>query len=182
VVEQIQDAQSAAASAYEVATVRWPAEALRREDRLAAEEPSLLLVEAGAPVPETDAFLEDWASVTAPAVEVDARLAALARRAAARRDAIGRISTPTLDVDNVLRVGDRSLILAPIEVRLLREFLKSPGSVISREVLTRAVWPDGEPKSNSLDVRLVQLRKRLAPLRLSIMTFPKHGYMLELPN
>ena len=42
-----------------------------------------------------------------------------------------------------------------------------------------AVWPDGAPKSNSLQVRLAHLRKRLAPLGFSFLTFANHGYMLE---
>jgi DNA-binding winged helix-turn-helix (wHTH) protein len=42
------------------------------------------------------------------------------------------------------------------------------------------VWPDGAPKSNSLQVRLAHLRKRLAPLGFSFLTFSNRGYMLEL--
>ena len=44
---------------------------------------------------------------------------------------------------------------------------------------TTTVWPDGAPKSNSLNVRLAHLRKRLAPLGFSFLTFANHGYMLE---
>jgi len=87
-----------------------------------------------------------------------------------------------LDKDNVFRIGDRSLVLAPIEVRLLRAFLEHPGTVQSRDTLSAAVWPDVVPKSNSLSVRLTHLRKRLAPLGISILTFPNHGYMLEMPD
>ena len=182
-VQQTPDAQTSGWTGLEVATIQWPAQAARREDRLAHGEPNLLLVEPGAVVPDVDLFLEDWTYTTALPTELDTRRSALTRRARARRDAASRLTTPTLDpVHNVLRLGDRSLILAPIEVRLLRAFLGSPGSVLSRDTLIGAVWPDGAPKSNTLTVQLARLRKRVAPLRLSILTFPNHGYLLELPG
>jgi hypothetical protein len=138
--------------------VQWPAQASRREDRLARGEPSLLLIQTGAPVPDTDAFLEDWAHTTASPQELEARCAAIAQRAAERRDAESRMTTPALDMDNVLRLGDRSLILAPIEVRLLRAFLESPGfGDFTRRPHTRRVarWrtqeqqPQRPPRSTS---------------------------------
>jgi DNA-binding response OmpR family regulator len=166
----------------QVATIRWPDQGSLRDRRIARGEPCLLLIEPDIAVPETDAFLEDWTLTTASPIELKARREALLRRVAALPDDTSRNTNPTFDLDDVLRVGDRSLILAPIEVRLLRVFLASPGSVLSRDTLTSAVWPDGAPRSNSFGVRLAHLRKRLTPLGLSILTFPNHGYMLELPE
>jgi hypothetical protein len=165
-----------------VATIQWPGEKWLRDDRLARGEASLLLVEPGAAVPETDAILEDWASTTATPSELDARREAVMQRVVALRGELARNAIPSLDLDNVFRFGDRSLIVAPIEVRLLKALLEHAGTVLSRDALTSAVWPDGAPKSNSLSVRLTHLRRRLAPLGLSILTFPNHGYMLELPD
>ena len=89
---------------------------------------------------------------------------------------------PTIDLDDVLRVGDHSVVLAPIEVRLLRAFLAHPGCVLAKDALARGMWPDGAPTSNSFHVRLASLRKRLTPFHISILTFPKRGYMLVLPD
>jgi DNA-binding response OmpR family regulator len=165
-----------------VATIRWPDQKSLRDQRIARGEPCLLLIEPDIAVPETDAFLEDWTLTTASPIELKARREAILRRVSALPDDTSRDTNPKLDLDDVLRVGDRSLSLAPIEVRLLRVFLNSPGSLLSRDTLTSAVWPNGEPSSNSFNVRLAHLRKRLTPLGLSILTFPNRGYMLELPE
>ena len=166
-------------AALEVATIQWPVQRTLRETRLARRQLSLLLIEPAAPVPEIDAVLEDWTLTTASVNELEARRQTVQRRAAALREDSARTTSPSFDLDGVLRVGDRSVILAPVEVRLLRAFLARQGSVLSREELTTSVWPDGAPKSNSLNVRLAHLRKRLAPLGFSFLTFANHGYMLE---
>jgi DNA-binding response OmpR family regulator len=177
---RIVDEFSADDGVLEVATIQWPAQRTLRATRLARRQPSLLLIEPGAPVPFIDAVLEDWTLATASFNELEARREAVRRRAAALREHSPRSASPSLDLDGVLRIGDRSVILAPIEVRLLRAFLARPGSVLSREELAATVWPDGAPKSNSLNVRLTHLRRRLAPLGFSFLTFSNRGYMLEL--
>jgi hypothetical protein len=181
VVHQTHPDQASSTTPDAVATIEWPVQAAWRDDRAARGEPSILLIAVGSPVPETDPFLEDWALITASAAELEARQAALWLRVQERREMHDRQTTPVL-VDNVLRLGDRSLVLAPIEVRLLRALLNSQGTILTRDALVRATWPDGEPKSNTLSVRLTHLRKRLKPLRISILTFRKHGFMLELPT
>ena len=114
-------------AALEVATIQWPVQRTLRETRLARRQPSLLLIEPGAPVPEIDAVLEDWTLTTASFNELEARRQTVQRRAAALREDSARTTSPSLDLDGVLRVGDRSVILAPVEVRLLRAFLRAAG-------------------------------------------------------
>jgi len=55
------------------------------------------------------------------------------------------------------------------------------GAVVSRESLGRAGWPDGAPGRNALDVHVLRLRRRLAPVHLAIRTVRSRGYLLE-PN
>jgi DNA-binding response OmpR family regulator len=45
--------------------------------------------------------------------------------------------------------------------------------------LARAGWPDGAPGRNALDVHVLRLRRRVAPLGLAIRTVRSRGYLLE---
>ena len=57
-----------------------------------------------------------------------------------------------------------------------------PPAVVSRDALARAGWPEGAPGRNALDVHVLRLRRRLAPLGLAIRTVRSRGYLLEHAN
>ena len=158
----------------EVVLVRWPVEAMRRERTAAEGRPRLLLVEDGAEPPSGHDTLEDWMRVPASEIDVQARMATLTARARA-------VAAPMLDVDGVLRFGSLWVSLPPVEGRLTRAMLERYGAVVSRESLSRAGWPDGAPGRNALDVHVLRLRRRLAPVHLAIRTVRSRGYLLE-PN
>jgi DNA-binding response OmpR family regulator len=158
----------------EVVLVRWPREAEIRE-RLAAEgRLRLLLVEDGAPVPSVEAHLEDWIRVPATDADVRARLEVLDHRC--KKVEIG---SPTLDDDGVLRHAGGWTSLPPVEARLTRLLVERYGSVVGRDALARAGWPDGAPGRNALDVHVLRLRRRLAGVGLVIRTVRSRGYLLE---
>jgi len=156
----------------EVVLVRWPDETLRRERMAAEGQPRLLLVEDGAEPPIGHDTLEDWTRVSTSELDVQARMATLAARARA-------VAAPGLDLDGVLRVGALWVSLPPVEARLTRALLDRFEAVVSRESLSRAGWPDGAPGRNALDVHVLRLRRRLAPVRLAIRTVRSRGYLLE---
>ncbi len=158
----------------DVVLVRWPAEESRRE-RLRDERCArLLLVEDGAAPPVPVDCLEDWIRVPADDADLRARVEALAVRARAHLSV-----APSLDGDGVLRVGDGWVSLPPVEARLTEALLDRFGAVVSREALARAGWPDGAPGRNALDVHVLRLRRRIAPLALAIRTVRSRGYLLE---
>lgn len=156
----------------EVVLVRWPAEQLRRGELRKAGRPRLLLLEDGAapPVPEDD--LEDWIRVPASEEDLRARVEGLSRRSHVP-------SIPELDEDGVLRLGDSWVSLPPVEARLMAALLSRYGAVVSRDALARAGWPAGAPGRNALDVHVLRLRRRLAPLAVAIRTVRSRGYLLE---
>lgn len=156
-----------------MALVRWPAEQDRRQELAAAGHPRLLLVEPGAPPPVCADELEDWVRLPAPDTDVRARAEALARRAAARG-----LRTPVVDADGVLRYRGRSVPLPPVEARLTRALVDRYGAVVSRAQLARAGWPGADPGRNALDVHVMRLRRRLAPVGLVIRTVRGRGYLL----
>ena len=156
--------------------MRWPAEAPRRQRLVAEEQPRLLLVEGDATPPEAVDCLEDWMRVPVDEAELAVRLGALAVRAAAHLAP----HQPDLDDDGVLRRGRNWVALPPVEARLISAMLDRLGAVVSREALARAGWPEGAPGRNALDVHVLRLRRRLAPVGLVIRTVRSRGYLLEL--
>lgn len=158
----------------DVVLIRWPADNGRRERLSAAGEARLLLIEDGFPPPPAPDCLEDWIRVPAHEEDVQARLQALALRRQAHSPA-----TPDIDDDGVLRFGERWVPLAPLEARLTAALLGRFGAVVSREALIRALWPGKTPGRNALDVHVLRLRRRLAPLGLAIKTVRSRGYLLE---
>jgi DNA-binding response OmpR family regulator len=160
----------------DVALVRWPAEAHRRQQLIDASRPRLLLVEDGAAPPEAVDCLEDWLWATADEAELAARRRALTVRARAHLVPDG----PVIDDDGVLRRSGAWVSLPPVEARLTAALLERIGTVVSREALSRAGWPDGAPGRNALDVHVLRLRRRLGGVGLAIRTVRSRGYLLEV--
>jgi two-component system, OmpR family, response regulator len=156
-----------------VSLVRWPTESDRREALRQAGEPRLLLVEQGAPPVPSD-HREDWIRLPADDVDLRVRVEALRRRLGG--EALG---VPGIDEDGVLRVGDRWVALPPVEARLASVLVERFGAVVSRDSLTKIGWPAGSSSRNALDVHVLRLRRRLAPLQLAIRTVRSRGYLLE---
>ena len=150
-------------------------EQVRRDELRREGRPRLLLLEDGVPPPTAGPDdVEDWIRVPAGEGDLRARVEGLRRRAEARID-----PAPALDDDGVLRLGDRWVSLPPVEARLTAALLDRYGAVVSRDALARAGWPAGAPGRNALDVHVLRLRRRLAPLALAIRTVRARGYLLE---
>ena len=158
----------------DVVLLRWPMEKERREALSEVNAARLLLVEDGVAPPEPDDCVEDWIRVPAPDADVKFRLRALAVRAQQHTTAL-----PMLDRDGVLRFASEWVSLPPVEARLTSALIERFGAVVSRESLSRAGWPEGSPGRNALDVHVLRLRRRLAPVSLVIRTVRSRGYLLE---
>ena len=57
--------------------------------------------------------------------------------------------------------------------------LERMGAVVSRDQLAKSGWPRGAPGRNALDVHMLRLRRRIAPVGLAIKTVRSRGYLLE---
>lgn len=158
----------------DVVLVRWPHEQERRETLTDERRLRLLLVEGGEEPPVPTDLLEDWIRVPADEGDVQVRVEGLRRRAAVLYDAV-----PELDPDGLLRLDGRWVSLPPVESRLTGALLERFGAVVSREQLAKAGWPRGAPGRNALDVHMLRLRRRIAPVGLSIKTVRSRGYLLE---
>ncbi len=158
----------------DVVLVRWPAEQARLDEARTVGTPRLLLVEDGVAPPTTGDELEDWIRVPSDERDLRARVDTLTARALRRGRAM-----PALDVDGVLRLDRDWVPLPPVEARITAALLRRYGAVVGRDILARAGWPSGAPGRNALDVHVLRLRRRLAPLGLAIRTVRSRGYLLE---
>jgi hypothetical protein len=154
--------------------VRWPSEAEQRNRLTERHIPRLLLVDDGISPPECSDCLEDWIRLPAPESDVRARIAGLENRSRAHLRAV-----PEIDAHGVLRFGSGWVSLPPVEARLADALVVRFGAVVGRDTLRRSVWPGSAPGRNVLDVHVLRLRRRLAPLGLAIRTVRSRGYMLE---
>ena len=130
-------------------------------------------MEDGTAPPVAASDLEDWIRLPAHDGDLQARVEGLRARAARG------LAAPELDLDGVLRLDGRWVSLPPVEGRLTAALLDRFGAVVSRDSLARAGWPDGAPGRNALDVHMLRLRRRVAPLALAIRTVRSRGYLLE---
>jgi len=97
--------------------------------------------------------------------ELLARARAVIRRRAGRGSPELRYGALTLDpVRREVTFRDRAVALSAREFSLLEALMQEPGAVLSREKLEDAVYGWGEEVgSNSVEVHLHHLRRKLAP-------------------
>jgi two-component system OmpR family response regulator len=157
----------------DVVLVRWPEEEVRLVGLRSEGTPRLLLVGPQEPPPESVDCLEDWIRLPADDRDVRARVASLALRAEQERVA------PELDDDGLLRFRGEWVSLSPVERALARAMVERFGAVVGRDTLARRAWPNGAPTRNALDVHVLRLRRRIAPLGLEVRTVRSRGYLLQ---
>jgi hypothetical protein len=157
----------------DVEVLRWPADGDRLAEVRARGVPRLLVVEQGEPPAPPDC-LEDWVPAVAGETERELRLRAL--RGRARRHG----GPPALDADGLLHHRDAWVALSPVERALAAALLERFGAVVHRHALAGRAWPGGLPTRNALDVHMLRLRRRIAPVGLEIRTVRSRGYLMQV--
>jgi two-component system copper resistance phosphate regulon response regulator CusR len=117
--------------------------------------------------------------------ELRVRVRALIRRSAVHRTRLIRIND--LEIDTEARRVSRSGREVPLTLReytLLEALARNEGRVLSREYIQERVWNDEESYSNTIAVRIRQLRQKVDEghtVRL-IHTVYGQGYVLRAPE
>lgn len=117
--------------------------------------------------------------------ELLARIRSLLRRDAIHRTRIVQVSD--LVIDSGLRKvhrGGREIQLTPREYLLLEALVVREGTIVTRDYIQKNVWMDDEAYSNTVDVCIGQLRKKVDssfPVKL-IHTAYGLGYSLRAPE
>jgi DNA-binding response OmpR family regulator len=115
--------------------------------------------------------------------ELSARLRALLRRAAAPRWARSRIFDIGLEQHSfVVQVGANRVLLSPREHALLSLLVRRAGDACSRrEMLHEVFGYDFHPGTNTIEVHIAHLRRKLEAARAQIETVRGIGYRLRAP-
>jgi two-component system response regulator TctD len=114
--------------------------------------------------------------------ELEARIRALARRAAAdglapAPEFCGLRADPA---SGAVYLHGVALDLPPRESALLRALLAQPGSAVAKERLTELVFPGEEQvQAEAIEVVAYRLRKRLADTGAQLVTLRGLGYLLK---
>ncbi len=158
----------------EIAVVRWPGEAPRRDELRRHGRARLLVVADGhLPPPEPDA-LEDWVRPGTDPVEVYVRKERLRRRQAARAPAV-------LDGDGLLRRGRAWVALSRRELEVATLLLDRVGTMVGRAELLARVRPGvAIDEHRVLDTLVRRLNVRIAPLGLHVHTVRAAGFLLDM--
>ena len=154
-----------------VTLLRWPRDAVQRDELAAQGVPCLLLIEEGV-VPPHVRELEDWMRVPADERDLLLRLQRLELLAAEQAS-----PPPVLD-EGVLRASGVTMILSPIESTLLSRLLADFERVVTRAELERSVWAGSTRSPRALDSLVARCRKRLHGSGLTIAAVRGHGFTL----
>jgi hypothetical protein len=163
--------------APDVTLVVWPQDDALRRRLAAARRPRLLLIPSDQPPPLAADELEDWLRFPLDPEELANRAGALAERA---REVAPRPVALRLDADGVLHSPDGWVAVPPREASVLGRLLEKAGQLVPRAELWNVAGPEG-PRSDTraLDSVVKRLRRRIAPLGVTVHTVPGQGYLLD---
>lgn len=157
-----------------VELVRWPAEREKRNELHRHARLRLLVVEAGADAPICSDIREDW--VRAPITRND-----LVARMSALRAKTAEYSTPRVDPCGIVYHRSRSVAVSPTETELLQLLAEHFGELVPRQKLKKQLSERaGEASRNALDLHIMRIRRRIAPIGLVMHTVRGRGYVLNV--
>lgn len=132
---------------------------------------------------------DDYVAKPFSARELEARVEAVLRRAAAprgaspERGAAARFGALEVDLDrHEVRVAGKPVALRPKEFSILRFLIKADGRVLSRAALLKGVWgytPELGMDPRQVDQYVARIRRRLGPERERIVTVSAAGYRFK---
>jgi len=161
------------AARRDIKFLRWPYEEGERTRFIRDRIPILWIVESTFDPPECVDHLEDWVRPPLSHQDVDARVTCLTQRARSEQ-------IPVISADNVLYTGEFRLPLADSEAVIMGALVENFQKVVPRKKLAECGWGKASQEHrNALDLRILRLRRRIAPLKLGIVTVWGRGYMLE---
>jgi DNA-binding response OmpR family regulator len=138
------------------------------ESRFDPQLPVIVLTGRGAEsdrVRGLNAGADDYVTKPFSVEELRARIGAVLRRHAGRRDGPCRVGELVVDpLRRKVLVGAREVALAKKEFALLRVLASDPTRVFSKEELLREVWGFSSPtRTRTLDSHASRLRRKLDP-------------------
>ncbi len=147
--------------------------------------PTIMITARGAVsdrVEGLDKGADDYIVKPFEVIELIARINALHRRSIAKGSSELRVGALTLNLaDHSVRLDGALLDLTGKEYDLLAALAAKTGQLIKRNTLVGALYQlDDEPDSNSLDVLLARVRKKLIGSGVEIATIRGKGFVLRV--
>jgi DNA-binding response OmpR family regulator len=181
----------AEASEYDVLVLDWMLPQLSGLDMLKVlrdkgNEVPVIMVTARSEVVDRvqglDRGADDYLSKPFEMIELVSRLNALYRRSIARGSKSLSLGNLSIELDTLkVRIGERPLELTGKEYDLLVALAGKANQLQTRSVLLGLLYPfDSEPDSNSLDVLLNRLRRKLIGADVEIETIRGKGLILRV--
>lgn len=131
-------------------------------------QPAVIMLTGRSDVPDRllglDLGADDYIIKPFEPLEVVARVKAVLRRVHPATAATDALHFPGLTIDLAGRIVSRRggpISLAPKEYDLLVALARQPGHVLTRQMLCRIVWEDGQGDDHTLDVHMNRLRQKL---------------------
>ena len=114
--------------------------------------------------------------------ELLARIKTILRRPAQRLQKTLTCGELSVSPDLFLvKNGKKKIFLSSKEFSLLEFMMLNRGRIVSRQEIMEHVWDENaNPFSNTIEVHIKNLRKKLGAAKKMIHTFPTRGYMLDL--
>jgi DNA-binding response OmpR family regulator len=157
----------------EVVMIRWPEERAKAA-RLAGAGVALLYLVTGDDDPPTlTNCLADWVRLPGGERDLDARLAALERRAATHQ------SPPFVDGHDCLHYRGEHVALTPPEARLATTLTGRFGEVVPDGDLLELDVVDPADAARSIRTDMTHLRTRLRVVGLSVRRVRGRGYRIQ---
>jgi DNA-binding response OmpR family regulator len=181
----------AEASEYDVLVLDWMLPQLSGLDMLKVlrdkgNEVPVIMVTARSEVVDRvqglDRGADDYLSKPFEMIELVSRLNALYRRSIARGSKSLSLGNLSIELDTLkVRIDERPLELTGKEYDLLVALAGKANQLQTRAVLLGLLYPfDSEPDSNSLDVLLNRLRRKLIGADVEIETIRGKGLILRV--
>jgi len=116
--------------------------------------------------------LEDWARLPVADDELRARLDSLAEHQRVH-------AHPSVDEFGVLRQDGSIVFLSPREQAIAEILITNFGAVVRDETFARHVFGESDLRRETLRTHTSRLRKRIAPLGLTVSCIRNVGYMMH---
>jgi len=164
---------------------------LRRLRSDQAYQPAVIMLTGRSDVPDRllglDLGADDYIVKPFEPLEVVARVKAVLRRLQSATASTDELHFPGLTINLAGRIVSRlgsPISLSPKESDLLVALARQPGHMLTRRMLCRLVWEDGQGDDHSLDVHMNRLRQKLtADDGISyISTLRGVGYRFEVSH
>lgn len=175
---------------YAVAILDWRMpgltgeEVVREARRLKIRTPVLMLTARDTTADKVtglDAGADDYLIKPFQFDELLARLRALQRRPAEVGEPVLAVGALSLDpARRLVTAAGRTASVTGVELAMLEVLLRRSPAVVTRETIARHGWPEGgsEIGSNTIDVHIANLRRKLAGAGVNLLTVRGAGYRL----